>query len=178
MLDTEELLELEDNLKTEFSNNLTFILTSLNRNEKLYEFLDLINLTNLIQSDSYLHHKNGKIVILGDSQIKQKDIYGIIREYNISKNRIEFNLDYYDAKNYDFRKLQYEPKYSLILVGPMPHSVNHRGDYNSIISKLENESGYPPVIRIEDKSSNLKFSKTSFKDALNEAFERKYIIEG
>lgn len=177
MLGAEDLLKLEDNLKIEFSNNLTFMLTTLNRTGKLHDFLDLLNLTNLIQSDYYPRHKNGKIVIIGSSQIKQKDIYGIIKEYNISKNRIEFNLEYYDAKRYDFEKLK-NSTYSLILVGPMPHSANDKGDYSSIISKLENEPGYPPVIRIEDKSNNLKFSKTAFKDALNEAFERNYIIEG
>ena len=47
MLGAEDLLKLEDNLKIEFSNNLTFLLTTLNRTEKLHDFLDLLNLTNL-----------------------------------------------------------------------------------------------------------------------------------
>ena len=41
MLDTDELLELEDTLKVELENRLSEIITLLNRKEQLSDFLDI-----------------------------------------------------------------------------------------------------------------------------------------
>lgn len=176
LVETAELLKLEDNLKFELNNNLTQILTALNRNERLEEFLDLINLSHLIQSNSYKPHKNGIIIVVGGSEIKKQDFYGIFKKLNISKDRLELNLEYKDAVTFDFNKTQFNPKYSLILVGPMPHSGTSKGDYGSVISRIEQEEGYPPVMRLTDKNNSLKISKNSIKEAIEEAIKKGFIV--
>ena len=58
----------------------------------------------------------------------------------------------------------YDPNYSLILVGPMPHSTTGKGDFSSTIAAMEQTEGYPPVIRLG--SNGLKVSKSGIRDAL------------
>ena len=53
------------------------------------------------------------------------------------------------------------------MVGPMPHSGSGKGNYSSIISALESEEGYPPVVRLG--SNGLKITKSDFKMKLEEA---------
>lgn len=83
-------------------------------------------------------------------------------------------LNYEDAKTFMFDKLQWNPRYSLLMVGPMPHSGIIKGDYSSIISALETEDGYPPVVRLG--SNTLKITKSDFKAKLSEMIETKKII--
>ena len=55
----------------------------------------------------------------------------------------------------------------------MPHSGKIKGNYRSIISALENQEGYPPVVRIGGKK--LKITKTSFREALEYLVSEKKI---
>jgi len=70
--------------------------------------------------------------------------------------------------------MQWQPTYSLIMVGPMPHSGSAKGDYSNIISALESEDGYPPVVRLG--SNGLKITKSDFKSKLIEMVEARKII--
>ena len=60
--------------------------------------------------------------------------------------------------------MMYDPNYSLILVGPIPHSTNVKGDFSSAVVAMEKTEGYPPVIRLG--SNGLKISKSGIKEAL------------
>lgn len=82
-------------------------------------------------------------------------------------------LEYEDAKKFNFQKMQWQLTYSLLMVGPMPHSGSGKGDYGSIISALELEDGYPPVVRLE--SNGLKITKSDFRAKLSEMIETKKI---
>lgn len=175
MLDLEELQELEDNIKKELNDHLTGILTLLNRTDRLEELLILLGMEELLKQESnYESYRTGKIVVIGQSDVKKDHLLAIGKSFGIDKNRFELFLDYEDAKTFDFKKIQWQPTYSLIMVGPMPHSIAGKGNYSSIISALESESGYPPVVRLGKNS--LKITKSDFKEKLKEAIDQQKII--
>lgn len=174
MLDVVELYELEEELKVELDERLTEILAKLNRTGKLEELLELLSLEHLLQLDSgYTVRNTGKIVIIGQSEVKEEVFLSIIKGFGIDKSRVEICLDYEKAKTYNFKKMQWDPNYCAVLVGPMPHSGSAKGDNGSIISALENEDGYPPVIRLG--SNQLKITKSDFKEKFSDCISRKII---
>lgn len=70
----------------------------------------------------YDTNPDGRILIFGNSQIKEQQVYGVLKAIGIPEERVELYLDYNQAKRYPFKKLQYNPNYRLILFGPVPHS--------------------------------------------------------
>lgn len=172
MLGVAELNELEKSLQDTLAERLLEIITRLNRTDKLNTWLELMGLTNLLQPDtSYRPYKNAKIVIIGEAQIKENIISAIIKKSDININRLELCLDYNDAKSFNFNKLRYNSQYSLVLVGAMPHKTSGTGDFSSAIARMEQEDGFPPVVRFKD----LKITKTTLKEALQESLNAGYI---
>lgn len=168
MLGVEELFELEESLRDELNENWTAILTRLNRTGQLEDLLSLLGLEHLLTVETgYQVYKTGKIIVIGQSDVKVDILIAIGKKLGIDKNRFEFYLDYNDAKKFDFRTIKWNPSYSAILVGPMPHSGISKGDNSSIISTLEVEEGYPPVVRL-GRTNTLKISKSDFKEKLEE----------
>lgn len=175
MLDIEELVKLEEEVREELNDNLAGILSRLNRIGKLEEFLSLAGLNSLLGNDDWYEvHKNGIIVVVGQCDVREKELLAIAKQLGIAKDRFEFYLDYKDAERLNFDRMRYQPKYSAILVGPMPHSGTAKGDYSSIISALESEQGYPPVFRLGQ--NGLKISKTGFKEKLQELLSEGKLI--
>ena len=167
MLDPRELAELEEALKKELDSRWTEILSLLNRSGQLEQFLDLLGLSDLLYPNpGYKPYPTGKIVVIGGSQIKENVLLAIGQSMGISKDRFELYLDYNAAKTFNFKKLQYVPTYSLILVGPMPHSGAEKGDFGSVISSIEQQSGYPPIVRLG--SAGLKITKNNFRSTLED----------
>ena len=70
-------------------------------------------------------------------------------------------------------KEYWQPTYSLLMVGPMPHSGSEKGEYSSIISALEAEDGFPPIVRLG--SNGLKITKSDFKAKLEEMISQRKI---
>lgn len=93
----------------------------------------------------------------------------------ISPERLKLYLDYEKAQKLNYRKMYCNSRYALILFGPIGHSARDKGDYSSIITAIEGENGYPPVIRLG--TNELKVTKTGFKKALADAIECGYIIQ-
>ena len=174
MLNVEELFGLEEELKEELAQHLTEILVKLNRTGRLHDLLDLLEMESLINPDTgYQPYKAGKIIVIGQSDAKEEALLSIASNLGISKNRLEFHLEYVDAEKYNFRKMQWQPSYSVILVGPMPHSGVSKGDFGSVISALENEEGYPPVVRLG--SNGLKITKSDFRTKLQDLIDSRKI---
>lgn len=154
-------------------------ITLANRIGQLEKMLEQWGLEELIENeqlssdDFYDTYKNGKIVVLGGSSVKEKVLLGIIKELGLDKNRFEFCLDYDSIVRYQFSKLQYNPNYRLVIVGSMPHSTAGKGDSSSAISEMEKGNGYPKVVRLG--SNDLKVTKTGFKKVLQEQIAAKYI---
>ena len=163
MLNVEELFELEENIKEELDDHLTAALSRMNRSGQLEDFLRLLGMEHLLHKESgYEVYKTGKIVVIGQSE-----------QLGLDKKRFELYLEYEDAKKFNFQKMQWQPTYSLLMVGPMPHSGSGKGDYGSIISALELEDGYPPVVRLG--SNGLKITKSDFRAKLEEMLQLRKI---
>lgn len=172
MLGVVELTELEQKLQDTLAERLLEILTRLNRTDKLNTWLELMELTNLLQSDtSYFTYRSAKILVIGESQIKLNVLKAIIQNLGIDFKRFELCLDYNDTKSFNFNKLRYNSQYSLVLVGAMPHKTSGTGDFSSAIARMEQEDGFPPVVRFKD----LKITKTNLKEALQESLNAGYI---
>lgn len=123
----------------------------------------------------YDTNPEGKILIIGATNIKEREIYGCLKKFGIDKNRIELHLGYEEAKNYQFGGIQYNPNYRLILFGAMPHSGKGKEERSSIITQIEDTDGYPKVIRLSD-GHGLKLTKTSLKNAIKKEIETGYLL--
>ena len=117
--------------------------------------------------------KNGNIIHFGDSQIKLKDIHGCLKSLGIDKKRFEY-IPYDEVTNFDFRSLEYNNSYRLILIGPMPHSAKGMGDNNSIIEWLTKNKNIAKTIKFD----NLKVTKSAFKGILENEIETDYLAVG
>ena len=171
MFDSDRLEEIIDTIVEK--------ITLANRTGQLEEMLEQWGLEDLIDkkqqssNDFYDTYKDGKIVVLGGSQVKEKVLLGIIKELGLDKDRFEFCLDYDSIVRYQFSKLQYNPNYRLVIVGSMPHSTAGKGDSSSAISEMEKGNGYPKVVRLG--TNELKITKTGFAKALQEQMAANYI---
>lgn len=175
MLDYETLEALAEDLGERLKTELPRILIELNREETLETWLSLMNLDDLLPSEApvFQPFPTGKIVILGSSAVKEKEIQGIAKKLGIEKQRLECVLDYDSTVNYNYQKLLYNSNYSLILVGPMPHNTTGTDGYGSTIAALEQTDGYPPVIRLG--RTDLRITKSGLQEALSNAIQKGWV---
>ena len=175
LLSIEELSELEDEIMGELPDKITSILSKLNRSGRLEEFLGLIGLEYLLeQEQDFYSYKDGKIVVVGGTEVKENVLLSIAKEMGLDKNRFEFCLDYNQVQKYDFKKMQYAPQYRIILFGPTPHSGVAKGDSGSVIAELEKAPAYPRVERLMS-GTELKITKSNFREMLGKLIEEGYI---
>lgn len=174
MLSIEELTELEEVIREALNERLEEILTKLNRSEELEDFLQLIGMSELLgKADAFSAKRKGRIIVIGQSEVAKEKLAAIAKDFGIEKDRFEFYLDYDDAKMFNFKKTQWSDAYSAILVGEMPHSGKAKGGCSSIISAIECQEGYPPVVRVGMKG--LKITKASFKNTLEYLIQERKI---
>ncbi|HOI25294.1 MAG TPA: hypothetical protein PK581_06845 [Caldisericia bacterium] len=143
----------------------------------LQEYLCGIGMSDLYPIDEitlYETNPDGLILVFGDSSIKGCEIMGVMKDLGISKDRIELHLSYEEIKSFQFKKIQYNPKYRLILFGPVPHSGEGKQEKSSIISQLESDDGYPKIIRLTD-GHGLKITKTNLRATLEEEIRSGYL---
>ena len=172
-LTANELYDLTYRLEEEFHSNLNKILSSLNQSGQLIKILSMMGLENLLPQDKVFHNTKKIIVVIGQSNTKVDKLIGVAKELGFHKEQFLFCLDYNDAKTFQYKKLQYSPKYAAVLVGAIPHSTKDKGGFSSIISALEHQNGYPPVIRIGN--NELKITKSSFKQSLSDLISKKLL---
>lgn len=162
---------------TEASYQLHLKIKEAHNRGNLQDYLTKIGMGGLHPNEEtplYDSNPDGRILIFGDSQIKERQIYGVLKSIGIAKERVELYLDYKQVENYPFRKLRYNPNYRLILFGPVPHSGKGKQNHTSIITQLENTDGYTKVIRIGN-SHGLKITKTSLKIAIEQEIYNGYL---
>ena len=175
VLAIEELSALEDEIMSALPNKITAILSKLNRSGRLEELLELLGMEDLLEKEQeFYSYKEGKIVVIGGSDVKEEVLLSIAKTLGLAKNRFEFCLDYKQIQKFDFRKMQYAPQYRIILFGPAPHSGHGKGDSGSIIAELEKSSAYPRVERLTS-GSELKITKSNFREMLERLIEEDYI---
>ena len=174
LYDVDILSEIEESLEKILDEDLLKIISMLNRKNQLEDFLELIGHQELIPGKkAFQATKQGTIIVVGYSDVKQKHLEGVVKELGLDKERFEFYLDYVDGITRKVKSWQWNAKISAILVGPMPHSGEAKGDYGSVISALEQEDGYPPVVRLG--KNDLSISKSDFKDKLMDLLDTNII---
>lgn len=148
------------------------------KDNSLEAYLSSVGMIDLLPHEDevslYETNKDGKILIMGDTKIKGNEIYGCLKSCGIDKDRIELHLGYEEAKNYSFKKIQYNPNYRLILFGTVPHSGKGKEEKSSIITQIESTDGYPKVIRLMDGHA-LKLTKTSLTRAISQEIDNGYL---
>jgi len=155
-------------------------LAKANREGTLQDIISRLGWDDLLPhiDDSFSSYPDGKIVILGASEVKEKVIYGIAKQFGLSKKRFDLCLDYHTIKQYEFRKLQYAPSYRVILVGPMPHKTAGSGDFSSTISALQQpDAGFPKVVELRS-GSELKITKANLTEALCKMLREGFLSAG
>lgn len=174
-LSNEEIVDLEERLFDAYDGSFSNILNHINTRGRIEEFLHLIGHKDLLgkEEDAFIPFKDGKVLVLGDSNLNANDVTRAMRDAGLEKDRIELHLGY-DLGCYNVEHIRWDFNIALVLVGPVPHSMRGKGDYSSVIEMMEREQGYPPVIRLEN-SGTLKITKTNLKEAVRTAVERKYI---
>ena len=117
---------------------------------------------------------NGDIYILGDLNIRDNIVYQIFKDLSIDVNRVKIVKGYDEFKTYNFNRFQYDASVRLIFAGPMPHSTRDKGEYSSVIAKMEREEGFPKIVRLGTEGS-LKVTKTNLKEAVIKEIESNYL---
>lgn len=174
----EEINELTIDLHKFLSNedNILRIVSNLNRNEQLESFLETIGCLEFVKPhSSYYTYKSGTIVVVGHSDVNKDILLGVAKKLGLDKNRFEMHLEYDDAKKFQYSKMQWAPTYSLVIVGPQGHSSVEKSHYGSAIAKMEQEEGYPPVLRSGRNNELASISKSYFKELLEFAIKERYI---
>lgn len=171
MVDAVELFEVKDDILKYLNENIVGMLTTLNRTERLDDFFQLIGMSNPFRKERVFQtNKRGKIVVLGQSSVSKSDLLMSAGKMSFDKSRFEFHLGYEEMKSFNVRKYQYQFSYAAVLAGPMPHSGVGKGDYSSIIARMEEDEGYPPVIRMGE--NELKITKSGFRNILTSLIEK------
>lgn len=175
VLTIEELSQLEDEIMSALPENITAILSKLNRSGRLEELLELLDMEDLLgQEQDFYSYKEGKIVVVGGTDVKEEVLLSIAKSLGLDKSRFEFCLDYKQIQKFDFRRMQYAPQYRIILFGPTPHSGHGKGDSGSIIAEIEKSAAYPRTERLTS-GAELKITKSNFREMLERLIKEDYI---
>lgn len=174
-LTIEELSDLEDKILMKLPEKITAVLSKLNRSGGLEEFLNTLDMADLLETQQEIYsYKDGKIVVIGGSEVKEEILLSIAKKLGPDKSRFEFCLDYKQIQKYDFKKMQYAPQYRVVLFGPSPHSGHGKGDSGSILAEVEKSPAYPRVERLVS-GNELKITKSNFREMLKRLIEDEYI---
>lgn len=165
MLDSNQLFSFQEKFEQHISVlNRTGELESFIKEHHLEEFFEL----RQEPEAKFETHKNGKILVIGASETKKIDLINAAKKLGITEDRLEFHLEYEDAKTFDFEKMRYNSNYAAIMLGPQPHSGISKGSSGSVIAELKKKDGYPPAIALQKNSSkySLGISKSNFSNEL------------
>jgi len=166
-------LETIESLRMQLAEEEQLVAELTNENERLHQYMatlekEIHSLARPKQTQKLSDSKicRLKLLILGGSHLKTKDMLGILKNFGLNRNNITI-ANYEKTKRFDIDKLRYNSPYSGILIGPVAHKVIGTGDYSSLLQKLKNEEGFPATIEIRTVSGGLKITKTAFKTALS-----------
>ena len=174
-LDYAELAELENEIMSILPDKITYILSKANRTGRLDTLLDLLDMTELLKpTPAYETYRDGKIVVIGESEVSESVLLAIAQRLGIDKDRFELCLDYEKAQTYNYRKMNYAPNYRAVLFGPCPHSSSGKGTSGSVINEMEQKEGYPRIMRLESNHA-LKITKSNFRSAIEKLVEENYL---
>ena len=113
-----------------------------------------------------LLRRNKQILVLGDTEIRTKDMQSIAKkDYGFEKGDLEFLTDY-DKVVHAAKRIQNSDKYDAIIFGCCPHKVKNNS-WSSLLEQFKNYVGDMIVIDARNYSGNLKVTKESYRYALD-----------
>ena len=151
-----------------------------NRNGSLTQLMANMGWQELLNescnaNDNFHSLPIGNIVVLGGSEVKERHLRGVCKELGFTdKERFEFYLDYETLQKFKYKDLQWNDSYRVLLVGPAPHKTSGTGEYASLLSALENEPGFPRIVKMAT-GNELKITKSNFKAKLTELLESGFL---
>ena len=160
-----ELEDLHETMRERIDTDLLPALTKANRTGNLPELLGLLGMGDLVDDAGQADMRPTRVVVLGDSTVKEGRLASILRKSGFDPQQFEFALGYEELKHYNFAKLRGSYTYAAVLVGPMPHSTPGKLSAGSAIAEMKGHpETYPPVIEVRD-STGLKITNNSFSRA-------------
>lgn len=166
VLGYQELNQLEQNIMRKIHQDLIYA----NRTGNLDHYLQGIGCEHIIYSQKEYAHIF-QILIIGECKNPISDVKRMIKQIGLPSGLFEFEfvMSYNDCKKYNFEKIAPPSRYDLILLGPMPHSLQGTRD-NSMIVTIENYADeyedYAVVRRLTNSVGELHISLSNLKDAL------------
>lgn len=149
-------------------------------NHQAEKFLACHSITYAVVDDYFASLRDdARVLVIGDASTSKNDLLKAAKQIGFDPGRLEFRIGYYELRESDVRKLRYSNAYSDIILGPLPHSIALKGDYSSLAARMEQEEGYPNVVRAT-ANRELKISKSSFAEALKKTkmFEHLHLEMG
>ena len=164
ILEYQELEKIIDDLTAKITDEVRMA----NRTGLLEEVLEKYDYHIEEQVTSWLYNDSSKVIVIGQTNMKEKDIRDCIKSFGLDYKRFEFYLDYKKLPQYNFiSKLEYNDRYSDVMVCATPHSMAGVSEASSLIAMIEhNQSNYPKLTRITEENGTLKFTKSGLKKAL------------
>lgn len=167
VLSAYELDDLQQTMMERMADALLPAISTANRTGELNELLRLLGMSDLIDDGGSMSIQPTRIVVIGDSMVKEAKLRSIARRRGFDPDMFEFVLGYNELKHYDFGKLRGTYTYRAVLAGPMPHSTPGKRDASSAIAEMKaHPELYPPVIELRD-SNGLKITNNSFTHGLD-----------
>ena len=169
-LDEEQLLAVSEIVGNAFLDDPIKIISHLDATDKLDEFLKITGLKSEVRKELERNLiKTKKVLVVGHGLAKETDYRQQCKNAGISPENFEFHLEFEDGAKMDFEKYRNNPEYGGIIVGAMPHSGKSKGNYSSVIDYLENEPGFPKVVK-GNEGGEVKISLSGFYRAMLDLF--------
>lgn len=169
-LDEEQLLTVSEIVSKAFNDDPIKIIAHLDTIGKLDDFLKITDLKSEVRKELERDLlKTKKVLVVGNGLAKEFEYRQQCKNIGISPEGFEFYLDFEDGAKINFEKYRNNNEYGGIIVGAMPHNGISKGDYASVIDYLENEPGFPKVVRGND-GGELKISVSGFQRAVLKLF--------
>lgn len=143
-------------------------ITIQNGLDSLNDYLESIHCSEFVANyNTSISQREAKIAVFGDAQVGLNVLQMVAKKMGINPSRIEFHLDYEKNERFDFSKFKDSTIYSDIIFGPASHKAVGIDGYSSAIAMMETESEHYPKIIKAIVNNELKITKNSFKEALN-----------
>lgn len=176
MIDPAFLPELSERVAESFLENYRSIIDNIYARGLLDDFLEMTGMKRLKNIASEIPMtKTKKFVVIGEKCGSHANDYKeLIRSMGLSVENVVLCLNYSDSKNHNFEKYRYNPDYGAIFFGAHPHKNKCNGEYNTVVTKMMKEPGYPKVYLLGDPK-HPKLTISSLQKAIAQAFNEKVL---
>ncbi len=127
-----------------------------------------------IPSDPVREQKTKKklrFIMIGATHLSTGQVLSAFSQYGYDKKNVELNVEWDKYKSFDVNNLlAVRCRYDGVLLGPIPHRMKGEAAHGEdLIVQMQNEPDiYPPFIVIRDKRGDLKITKSSLKESIQQ----------